>query len=50
MDTGAPWRALEPSHEESGGATPGRSRSSTLLLVMAVAILVIGSLAIVALV
>lgn len=48
MDTGAPWRALEPSHEESGEGVPGHSRFSVLLLAMAVAVLILGSIAVVA--
>jgi competence protein ComEA len=50
MDTGAPWRALEASQERSGEATPGRSKPVALLLMLAVAVLVAGSLAAVALV
>jgi competence protein ComEA len=48
MDMGAPWRALEAPDEASGGTAPGRSVPSTLLLVVAAAVLVVGSLAVVA--
>ena len=50
MDTNAPWRALEASQDGPGEAAPGRSRPVALLLAAAVAILVVGSLAVVALV
>jgi competence protein ComEA len=50
MDTGAPWRALEASQDGPGEAAPGRSRPVALLLAVAVAVLVVGSLAVVALV
>ena len=49
MDTGAPWRALEPSHAEASEGPSGRSRSSQLLLVIVAAVLVVGSMAVVAL-
>lgn len=50
MDTGAPWRALEASPDGPGEAAPGRPRPVALLLAAAVAVLVVGSLAVVALV
>lgn len=50
MDTGAPWRELEPSREGSGEEPPGRSRPSALLLILAAAVLVVGSIAVVAMV
>ena len=50
MDTGAPWRALEASENGAVGAAPGRPRPVALLLAVAAAVLVVGSLAAVALV
>lgn len=48
MDMGAPWRALEAPDATRAEAAPGRSVPSTLLLVVAAAVLVVGSLAVVA--
>ena len=50
MDSSAPWRALDASGETPGEATRGQSRASGLLLMLGAAVLVIGSLALVALV
>ena len=49
MDTSAPWRELEASGESPRETATGRARPSTLQLMVAlVAILVVGSLAVVA--
>jgi competence protein ComEA len=49
MATNAPWRALEVSDEAGVEASPGRSRPSTILLMLAAAsVLVVGSLAAIA--
>lgn len=49
MGTSAPWRALETTGEGGDEAAPGRPRSSALhLMLAAAAVLVLGSLAVVA--
>jgi competence protein ComEA len=49
MATNAPWRALEVSDEAAAEASSGRSRPSTILLMLAAAsVLVVGSLAAIA--
>jgi competence protein ComEA len=48
MDTSAPWRELETTDEPPGPAAPAVRTQSTLLLVISVAVLLVGSLAVVA--
>jgi competence protein ComEA len=47
MDSNAPWRALDTPVDESTQESAGRTGPSTLLLVLAVVALAIGSLAVV---
>jgi len=49
MDTGAPWRALEaPVREPQEPTAPGRGRSIALVVVAGVAVLLLGSIGLVA--
>ena len=49
MDTGAPWRALEaPAREPQEPTAPGRGRSIALVVVAGAAVLLLGSIGLVA--